>query len=112
MTRRSWKICGVLVILGALSGFLKISYGLGFLLGAAVGILLYWRNSLYWNDIVDGGIAGKGTGVFHFTINYLMMAVSMLAGVRYPAYLNIYATALGLTIIKMTAVTESLIGKE
>ena len=112
MTRRSWKICAVLVVLGALSGFLKLSYGLGFLFGAAVGIFLYWRNSMYWNDVVDGGVAGKGTGVSHFMINYLLMAVSLFAGTRYPHYLNIYATALGLMIIKMTAVAESLIGKE
>ncbi len=113
MSARSWKICAVLVCIGTLSAVFGRQYGLGFFTGAAGGILLYMRNHRFWNDIVDYGTVPKGTGVFHFAVNYGIMAGILILSAKYPRYLNIFTAAAGLMIVKITIVTEALLfGKE
>lgn len=109
MKKRSWKICGVLIVLGLLTGFIHLKYAVGFLAGSLIGILLYLRNDSYWNNVVDGGYSEKGTGIFHFLINYALMASVMIIAVKLPEYINIFASAAGLLIIKMTITVEALL---
>ncbi len=112
MKKRSWKICAVLVVLGSLTGLIHPKYAAGFLAGAMIGILLYFRNDSYWNSVVDGGYAEKGTGILHFLINYALMAAVMIISVKLPEYMNIFASAAGLLIIKMTITVEALLPRK
>lgn len=112
MTRRSWKICGVLIILGCLTGFIHLKYAAGFLAGALTAILLYMRNDSFWNGVADTGSAGAGTGILHFLINYILMTGVMLAAVRFPEYMNIFASAAGLMIIKWTIIAEAFLPRK
>ena len=112
MNRRSWKICCLIVLIGTLTALIRLSYGLGFLAGSLIGILLYLRNERYWNEVVDGGSVGKSTGLLHFSLNYLLMASVMLVGVKYPQYVNIFTGAAGLMIIKLTVLADSLLTRK
>lgn len=112
MTRRSWKICMVLMVIGLLSGLIHLRYAAGFLIGAIVGVVLYLRNDRFWNGVVDIGNAGKGTGIFHFLINYSLMAGVMILAVRIPSYFNIFTCAAGMMIIKFTVIAESLLPRK
>jgi len=112
MKKRSWKICGVLVVLGALTGLIHPKYAAGFLTGALIGILLYFRNDRYWNSVVDGGYAERGTGILHFLINYALMAAVMIISVKLPEHMTIFASAAGLLIIKMTITVEALLPRK
>lgn len=108
MNKRSWKVYGILSGLCLLAGFFRYQYALGFLLGSAVGLLLYFRNRTFWNDVVDSGFATTGTGSFHFLINYVLMAASLIACAKFPQYLNIFFCTFGLLMIKVSIIIENL----
>jgi len=96
------------VIAGVLSFFSK-PIGLGFLLSEGLAVLIYENNVRYWNRVVDGGSAHRGTGIFHFMINYGLMAGIMILAVYVP-WLNIFACALGLSSMKLALVIQELAG--
>lgn len=111
MKKSTWRIFGGLVIVGLLSGFLNYTYATGFLLGAVVSAILYLRNDSFWNDVVDTGVAGAGTGSFHFIINYGLMAGSMILCAKFPQYGNIFACAIGLAMVKLALIVDAIINK-
>jgi hypothetical protein len=109
MTERSWKISAVLTSIGLLIIFFSRSIGFGYLLGAVSAVILYKRNEKYWSGILDSGHAATGTGFFHFMINYAIMAGVLVLSALYPKYLNIFACAVGLMLIKITSVIDALL---
>ena len=114
MKKRTWKIFAVLVGIGLLGGLFYFPVASGLALGTLISAILYLRNVSFWNDVVDTGIAGRGTGSFHFLINYALMAEAMILCALKPQYLNIFACAIGLAMVKLSLVVESLLykGKE
>ncbi len=113
MSKRAKKICIILMIVGLIPIFFDFRLTVGFELGCIVSILLYWRNDLYWNDVVDGGESHLGKGMLHFIVNYALMALVMILGVIFPQYTNIYTAALGLALIKIAVVINEIVpGKE
>ena len=109
MNERSWKIAWLLTGIGTLSGFIRISFGVGYLSGCLVGLLLYKRNEVYWSGILDGGRAARGTGFLHFLVNYGMMAALLVLAAFFPEYLNIFACAIGMMVIKFTSLIDALL---
>ena len=110
MNSRSWKFCRIIALIGLLSGLIHWQYATGFALGACAAVLLYKRNETYWNDVVDmNQNVHKGTGFAHFLVNYAIMAGVLMLGALFPAVLNIYASAIGLTLIKLAVIMENLI---
>lgn len=112
MNQRSWKIFIVLTILGSLCGLIKWQFTTGFLFGVAISFLLYYRNENYWNDVLDMKEAGKGMGMSHFIINYLLMAIPLILCAKFPQYMNIFFCAFGMTLIKISLIIDSLITKK
>ena len=100
------RTIAVITCLGLLTGLLDIRYALGFGLGALASILLYFRNDSFWSDVLDTGTSTKYTGIFHFLINYLIMAGVLLAGAFLPQFFNIFACAAGLMLIKISVIVK------
>ena len=98
--------------LGLLSGLLDFRYAAGFALGAAAAVLLYIRNDRYWNSILDGGSATKYTGIFHFFVNYAIMAGVLLLSAWFPAYLNIFGAAIGLFLLKISVILNEIVYRQ
>jgi hypothetical protein len=102
-----------MILLGILTAgmilyFAGRQYGNGFVCGTLISVILYESNVRYWNGIADRGHARTGTGIFHFLLHYAAMALVMLAGVYYPAYINIFTAALGLTAVKIALIADEL----
>ena len=112
MTNRSWKIFGILAVIGCLSGIYHYSCLFGFLLGIGVALLLNYRNTTYWNDVLDTKIARKGIGTSHFMVNYLIMAFTLILCAFYPQYLNIFLCALGMSLIKISIILNEVVLKK
>lgn len=113
MSERSWKFCRIIALIGLLSGLIHWQYATGWLLGAAVAVLLYRRNETYWNDVVDTNRnVHRGTGMLHFLGNYALMAGVLVLGALFPQYLNIFASALGLMLIKLSVIAENVFPKK
>ena len=93
---------------GAVLYFAGAQYGNGFICGTLISVILYESNVRYWNGIADRGHARTGTGIFHFLLHYAAMAGVMLAGVYFPAYINIFTAALGLTAVKIALIVHEL----
>lgn len=74
-------------------------------------ILLYYRTDTYWSDILDSGTTKGSRYMFHFAINYLLMALPMVLAALFPQIMNIFAAALGLLMIKITVTVEVLLPK-
>lgn len=113
MTAEYWRMFRILCIVGVCSGLIHWQYATGFALGAVIGYWNYRRTERFWNSIVDRGQAPKFTGAFHQIGTYALMAGSMILCALYPDYLNIFANALGLCIIKLSVVFSTMFyGKE
>jgi|GEM_PF-1337932 len=111
MTKRLWKIAVRIILIGCVSFLFGLKFGIGWLLGCGAAVLLYYRNESYWNAVMDTGSAGRWTGSAHFLINYAIMAVTLIAGAKFPKYINIFTTAAGMFLIKMTALVGEGLGK-
>lgn len=107
MTERSWKIFRILTcIIAVITLVFDWRMTLGFLLGTGEAYLQYRRTEKFWNGVVDTGTASKGTGYFHFLINYAIMGATLIVCALLPSFLNIYTCALGMFMIKITSVVE------
>lgn len=112
MTERSWKIFRILTCVIAVATLLfDWRMTLGFLLGTGEAYLQYHRTEKFWNGVVDTGSASRGTGYFHFLINYAIMGITLIACALLPKILNIFACAVGMFMIKITSVVEVLVYK-
>lgn len=110
MKKRSWKLLAVLTAIGTCgSALFSFSIAAGFLLGSLLSVLLYKRNESYWGEILDIGTTAGSRYGFHFLVNMIIMAAPMLLAVRFPRYLNIFAAAAGLLMIKITVTIEVLL---
>lgn len=109
MNERSWKTAGVLCVLSLITLFFNWRITTGFLLGAVLAVWLYKRNETYWNEVVDTRSAGRRTGFFHFLVNYAIMAGAMILAVRLPQAFNVFAVAVGLTIIKLAVIIDNFL---
>jgi hypothetical protein len=112
MTKRTWTIAAVLMVIGTCTLLISRPVGFGFLLGASTAVLLYKRNESYWTSILNQGSATKWTGFFHFIINYALMAGVLLICALKQEYLNIFACAIGLFLIKITVTVDVLVNRE
>lgn len=112
MTKRTWKTAAVLIVLGTCTAFVYRPAGFGFLLGSLTAVLLYKRNEHFWTGVLDQRSATQWTGFFHFIINYLLMGGVMVISALKPEYLNIFACAIGLFLIKITVTIDVLIHRE
>lgn len=96
----------ILYGIGLLSGLIRWQYAAGFALGGLASILLYIRNDRFWSGVLDTGTSTKYTGIFHFMVNYLIMAAVLLAGALIPKIFNIFACTAGLMLIKISVIVK------
>ena len=80
-------------VMAVILSFFGLRYAAGFILGVLAEALNLFRNEMFWNDVLDTGVASAGTGSFHFLINYLV--------------LNIFTCAAGLVWIKAVLLIET-----
>ena len=107
MCTNSWKLFRILTILISLvTAVFNWRWTTGFLAGTAMCILLYYRTDTYWSDILDSGTHKGSRYMFHFAINFLLMALPMVLAALFPQIMNIFAAALGLLMIKITVTVE------
>lgn len=97
---------------GCLLFLAGVPYGVGFLSGTALSVILYERNVRYWNRIADRGHARTGTGILHFMLHYALMAGIMMLGVYHRDVINIFTSALGLTAVKAALIIDALSGRK
>lgn len=108
----SWKLLKILTILISLITIVfNWRWTIGFLVGTGMCLLLYRRNETYWSDILDSGTTKGSRYMFHFAINFLLMALPMVLAALFPQIMNIFAVALGLLMIKITVTVEVLLPK-
>jgi hypothetical protein len=110
MTGQSWKVFKVICLIGCL-GTVIIDYriALGYLVGSLLAVVLYRRNDSYWSEILEAGTPKGSRYGFHFLINLAIMAAPMVAAALYPQVMNIFAVAVGLMMIKISVIAETLI---
>ena len=110
MKKRSWKLLVILTVVAALITILfDFRITAGFVLGSVLSVVLYKRNESYWGEILDiGTTAGSKYGL-HFLVNMIIMAAPMVFAALYPQYMNIFAAAVGLLMIKITLTIEVLL---
>ncbi len=96
---------------GCLLFLIGLPYGLGFLAGAVLSLIIYEWNVRYWNRVLDSGHARRGTGFPHFLINFCLMGGLLLAAVYKSNYLNIFTAAAGLLTVKSAIIGEELFFK-
>ena len=112
MCTNSWKLFRILTILISLvTAVFNWRWTTGFLAVTAMCILLYYRTDTYWSDILDSGTTKGSRYMFHFAINFLLMALPMVLAALFPQIMNIFAAALGLLMIKITVTVEVLLPK-
>ena len=109
MPKEYRKTMIAVILLGLLSGFADITYASGYALGCAASVLLYIRNDRFWSGVLDSGSATKYTGIFHFLINYLIMAGVLLVSALYPQFFNIFTCAVGLMLLKISVIIKETI---
>ena len=107
--RRLLKVLVGITLAGCLLFFWKFPYGMGFLTGTILSVIIYEWNVHYWNGVLDTGHARRGTGFPHFLINYALMGGLMLGAVYKPEILNIFTTAIGLMSVKSAIIVKELI---
>ena len=98
----------LITLAGCLLFLLGLPYGLGFLAGDALALIIYEWNVHYWNRVLDTRRAGRGTGFPHFLINFTLMGALLLAAVYKPQYLNIFTASAGLLSVKSAIIVEEL----
>ena len=109
MNKKSWIIFGILAILCALSGFYHYRFLVGLGLGILVGLLLYYRNTTYWNDYLDNQETGKYAYTGHFIINYLLMAIALILCAKFTQHMNIFMCAIGMSLVKLSLIINEYI---
>lgn len=114
MTKRMWHIVWLIIGVGLCSGLIRYQFASGYLLGCCTALLLYKRIESFWGKVLDRGYSTKRTGIFHFAINYALMAIVLVLCALYPKYLNIFACAIGMMVIKIAATIDAALlqGKE
>ena len=106
--RRLLYVLGAVTLAGCLLFLIGLPYGLGFLAGDVLSVIIYEWNVHYWNRVLDTRRAGRGTGFPHFLINFTLMGALLLTSVYKPQYLNIFTAAAGLLSVKSAIIVEEL----
>lgn len=110
MKQNNWKLCFILVSGISVAAFIyDYRIALGFLLGTAISILLYFRTVMFCNAVIDNKKAGKAFVFSRFMSSYALMAIPMILAVIWPNIFNLFAVAAGLLMIKFTLVLSALI---
>lgn len=89
--------------------FIDWRIAVGYLTGSLLAVLLYHRNDVYWSEILEAGTPKGSRYGFHFLINMAIMAVPMILAALYPQVMNIFAVAVGLMMVKISVVAETLV---
>lgn len=112
MKKTGWTIYGIEIGISLVLAILDYRITTGFIIGALVSVLLYFRNNSFWNDVLDTRVAGKGTGFSHFTVNYIIMAGALILCAVNQNLFNVIACALGVLSIKWAIVLESMLERK
>lgn len=99
----------------ALAGIVLLFFGyqylLGYWLGCIGAFILMYRTETFWNEILDQGESTKFTGVFHWLINYGIMAILLVISAKFPQYFNVITCAIGLMLVKFAAILDSIVDR-
>lgn len=110
--RRLLQVYLGITLAGCLLFLVKLPYGLGFLAGAVLALIIYEWNVHYWNRVLDSGHARRGTGFPHFLINYTLMGALLLVCVYNSQIMNIFFAAGGLMAVKLAIIVKELFFRE
>ena len=107
MSKRVLLIYCILVLLGALTGFINWTYATGYILGCLVAFLTFKIVEQFCDQILDM----KVTRLNHFQLlmSYGLWAVVLLISALLPQYFNIFACAIGLFTVKIALVIDAAI---
>ena len=110
MNRKSWRLFAALTAgLCTAALFYDWRISLGFILGAFVSVLLYFRTVMFCDTVLGQKKAGKGFVFSRFMSSYALMAIPLILSVVLPEYFNVFAAAAGLLLIKVTLMLDSLL---
>ncbi len=110
MTEKSWKLFAVLAAAGTLLCLIfKWQYAAGFLLGCAVSVLTYKIMERFCDDAIS--MRNSSGTMAHFLINFAIWAAVLALCAVLPQYLNVLTCAIGLTVIKITIILESVLDR-
>ena len=98
-------ICAGVAGIGLLTDW-RISTG--FLLGAFVSVLLYWRTVQFCETMLQRQHSSVAGTVGHFLFSYVLMALPLLISALAPQWFQIFAAAAGLLLIKLVLLLKTL----
>lgn len=111
MTQKSWKI---FIVLSAVTAVVLVLFHwqwmTGYLLGCAASALAY-KNTEHYVDQTISARMPAGTAV-HMMLNYTIWTAVLIVSAVLPQLLNVLTCALGLFMIRITLITDSLLRKE
>ena len=99
-------LSGLVVLIGVLTDWRIAS---GFILGGAISVLLYWRTTMFCDQVLDQQASGKLGLIGHFLFSYLLMAMPLLISALVPEVFNIFAAAGGLFLMKIVLILYSIL---
>lgn len=113
MNRDLMKRCFVLVLTFCLfTCWIDFRIALGYLLGAIGSVLLYLRNVAFCNIVLDEKSTKHLKTFGRFMQSYAIMAIVLIVSAAKPDILNVFASALGLMLVKICLILETFCGKE
>ena len=99
-------VSGLIVLTGV---FTDCRIASGYVFGAMISALLYWRTTMFCDQVLDQQAAGKIGLIGHFLFSYLLMALPLLIAALAPEVFNIFAAAGGLFLMKFVLILDSVL---
>ncbi len=109
MTERMKKLWLIMLVIGLLSGLIKVQYAVGYVLGSIASLIIYKRIESFVDGVIGSGSPGGSAG--NFMINYALMAFVLVISAVRPNISNIFAAALGLMSVKVTIILDNFLKK-
>ena len=99
-------VSGLIVLTGVFTDWRIAS---GYVFGAMISALLYWRTTMFCDQVLDQQAAGKIGLIGPFLFRYLLMALPLLIAALAPEVFNIFAAAGGLFLMKFVLILDSVL---
>ena len=89
-------------------GIIHWTCATGYILGAIISYILYWRNVRLCDTILANKATNRWGHFAHFMNNYALMAIALLLGAIFPQYINIFGVTLGLFLLKTAVIINTV----
>lgn len=99
-------ISGLIALAGVVIDLRIVS---GYVIGAGISVLLYLRTVSFCDQVLEERRCGAWGMFGHFLFSYLLMVLPLLISVLAPELFNVFAAALGLLLMKLVLILDSIL---